>query len=261
MKKRIISAVIALVIMVPLIILGGIPFQISVLLIGAIAYKEMLDLKESHKEYPFIMSSIGALLMFLLTLANNRTFGLCWGITYPIVGFIVITLLIPIIFFKNDKYNSKDALYLMGVVFFLGLSFNLFAVVRNLGLALFTWLILIPMLNDIFAYLVGTKFGKTKMCTSISPHKTWEGSIGGLLGGSILSTVFYVIFIGPVTFRIIAYTILLSVVGQVGDLVLSKIKRENKIKDFSNLMPGHGGVLDRLDSVLFVFILYAILVF
>ena len=261
MKKRIISAIIALIIMVPLTILGGIFFQIATLMIGAIAFKEIIDLKESHGSYPFIMIIIGALGMFLLILANNQFFGIDWGINYPIISFIIVSLLIPIIFFKNNKYNSKDALYLIGAVLFLGLALNLFIIIRNKGLAIFTWLILLPMLNDVFAYLAGTKFGKTKLCTTISPNKSWEGSIGGFIGGSIIATIFYCIFVGPITFRLIIWTCLLSVVGQIGDLVMSKIKRENNIKDFSNLMPGHGGVLDRIDSVIFVFLVYAIIAF
>ncbi len=260
MKKRIISAIIALIITVPLVILGGIPFQIGILLIGAVAYKEILDLKESHGTIPFIMALLGVLAMFLLILANNKTFGINWGITYPIISSIILALLMPIVLFKNDRYNSKDALYLIGIVLFLGIAFNLLSNIRILSLELFVWLLLIPMFTDILAYLVGSKIGKHKMC-AISPNKSWEGAVGGLLGGSILATVFYVIFIGSISFRLIAYTILLSIAGQLGDLVLSKIKRENKIKDFSNLMPGHGGILDRLDSTLFVFILYSILVF
>ena len=261
MKKRIISAVIALAITVPLIVLGGIPFQIALMLIAAIGYKEIIDLKQSHKEIPFIMIILGVLAMFLLILANNKTFGINWGITYPILCSIIVVLLLPIIFFKNNKYNSQEALYLIGTVLFLGLSFNMMAIIRNLGLTIFTWLLIVPMVTDMFAYLVGSKIGKHKMSVNISPNKSWEGSVGGLLGCLIISTIFYVIFIGPITIKLIIYTILLSIIGQLGDLVLSKIKRENGIKDFSNLMPGHGGILDRLDSVLFVFLLYAIIIF
>lgn len=261
MKKRIVSGLIALIIAVPLILLGGIYFLIGMLCIASIAFKELIDLKESHSKYPFIMMLIGLFSVFILILANNKIFNLHWGITYPLLAFVLSFLLIPIIFFKDDKYTSKDAFYLIGITMLLGVVFNLFVTIRNQGLALFTWLLIIPVLNDIFAYFIGTKFGKNKLCVSISPNKSWEGSIGGLLGGSILSTVFYCIFIGPFTVRLVIWTIVLSIIGQIGDLVMSKIKRENGIKDFSNLMPGHGGILDRLDSAIFVFLFYAILAF
>ena len=261
MKKRIISAIIALIITVPLVLLGGIYFQVGIMCIAAIAFKELVDLKESHNKFPFVMTLLGILSVFILILANNQVFNLHWGITYPLLTFVLTFLLLPIIFFKNDKYNSKDAFYLIGITLFLGVVFNLFVMIRNRGLALFVWLLLIPMLNDIFAYFIGSKFGKNKLCVSISPNKSWEGSIGGLLGGSILSIIFYCIFVGSFSLRLIIWTLLLSIIGQFGDLVMSKIKRENDIKDFSNLMPGHGGVLDRLDSALFVFLFYAILAF
>ena len=97
------------------------------------------------------------------------------------------------------------------------------------------------------------------MCPKISPHKTWEGFIGGLIGGSIVGLIVYSNLLGSLTFKAILVTFILSFIGQIGDLFYSKIKRENKIKDFSNLMPGHGGVLDRVDSLSFVVFAYVIL--
>ena len=115
------------------------------------------------------------------------------------------------------------------------------------------------MVTDIFAMLGGKYFGKHKMCPKLSPKKTWEGAISGTLCGSVVGIVFYSLLVGNLTFRVVIITILLSIVGQMGDLVMSKIKRENEIKDFSNIMPGHGGILDRIDSIIFVFLMYMFL--
>lgn len=259
MKQRLISACIALLITIPLILLGGVFFQIGILAIAAGAYKEMLDLKKSHKEYPSIMVMLGLLSLIIIVLTNNLDASIYRGITYQMLILLCLSLLIPIIFYKDNEYNSKDAFYLIGCILFLGLIFNIFIIIRNRGLYNFIFLLLIPMLNDIFAYLIGSRFGKRKMCVSISPNKSWEGSIGGLVIGSSLSLVFYRLFISSISFDTVYLVILLSCVGQIGDLIMSKIKRENDIKDFSNLMPGHGGVLDRLDSVIFVFLTYVLL--
>ena len=115
------------------------------------------------------------------------------------------------------------------------------------------------MVNDIFAYFIGSKFGKNKMCVSISPNKTWEGSIGGLVLGTSSGLIFYKLLIGNITIKVVLITLILSIIGQIGDLIMSRIKRENDIKDYSNIMPGHGGILDRLDSSIFVFITYIFL--
>ena len=257
MKTRIISAVIALIIVVPLILLGKIYFTLGLSLIAALGYKEILDLSKSHGKIPPVMSIMGLICMLSLIIYNNDI-SVYDGFSYQIIAMITLFLIIPTIFY-DDSYNTKDAIYLLGATIFLGLAFNAFNTIRLRGLNTFIFLLAIPMINDIFAYLIGSKFGKNKMCVKISPNKTWEGSIGGLICGSLVGAIIYKLFFGKITIKIIIITIILSIIGQIGDLVMSKIKRENEIKDFSNIMPGHGGILDRLDSSIFVFIAYMFL--
>ncbi len=259
MKKRIISAIIGLIIIIPLILLGGYIFSAAICLIATLAYKELLDLKKSHQEYPIIMAFLGFFCMVSIILSNYVDVFLMDGISYKVLVLLFLFLVLPVIFFEKDKYLSKDAFYLVGISLLLGIVFNLFIVIRTNGLYLFLYLLIIPMVTDIFAMLTGNYLGKHKMCPKLSPKKTWEGSLGGLIGGSVVGLIFYTIFINNLTIKVIVITIVLSIVGQMGDLVMSKIKRENEIKDFSNLIPGHGGILDRIDSIIFVFLAYMFL--
>ena len=117
-------------------------------------------------------------------------------------------------------------------------------------------------MTDTFALFTGMLIGKHKLAPSISPKKTIEGAVGGSLMGTIFASAFYVTVINssiPMVF-IILVTALLTVVGQVGDLAFSAIKRYYGQKDFSNLIPGHGGILDRFDSIVFVTMAFVILV-
>lgn len=257
MKKRIISAIVALLIVIPLIIMGGIYFEIGLSIIAALAYKEIIDLPKSHGEIPNLMIGLGLVLMLLLS--NYSMMDLGNGYDYSLVALILLAMLIPLVFYKNDTYKSNDAFYLIGMSFLLGIAFNTFLILRSESIYLLAWVLFIPMFNDIFAYLIGSKFGHHKMCKEISPNKTWEGSIGGLVVGCIISLVFYHTLISAIDIKLVIITIILSIVGQIGDLIMSKIKRENDIKDFSNIMPGHGGILDRLDSSIFVVLAYALM--
>lgn len=259
MKTRIISAIIAAVIVIPLIILGGYYFTIGVCILATLALKEIIDLRESHKEFPNLIIFLSFLSMISLILSNNVNASIYRGLTYQVITLIILVLLLPTIFYSKNKYTTKDAFYLIGTTLLLGVVFNIFVVLRTRGLYLFIYLLIIPMVTDIFAMLGGKYLGKNKMCPKLSPNKTWEGSICGLVGGTIIALIFYVIAIGSLNFQVIITTIVLSIIGQMGDLVMSKIKRENEIKDFSNIMPGHGGILDRLDSVIFVFLAYMFL--
>tara|TARA_A100001037_G_scaffold306794_1_gene355610 strand:- start:5878 stop:6660 length:783 start_codon:yes stop_codon:yes gene_type:complete len=130
------------------------------------------------------------------------------------------------------------------------------------GRLLIISLLIITWSNDIFAYLVGKNIGKTKLLPSISPNKTVEGSIAGLIGGvisGILLFKFLPLYRFDLTY-IFFISLILSIFGQFGDLCESAFKRNVKVKDSSNLIPGHGGFFDRLDSFLFaVPILYIFL--
>ena len=115
---------------------------------------------------------------------------------------------------------------------------------------------LIWYLTDTCAYSVGTRLGKNKL-TTISPKKSIEGSIGGIIGAVIISLIYTYIInrTGRIEIQYLAISgisILLSILSQIGDLAASSIKRYNKIKDFGELIPGHGGMLDRIDSILFI---------
>ena len=134
------------------------------------------------------------------------------------------------------------------------------AVIRILSLNLGRYLVLIPFavafLSDAGAYFVGRKYGKHKLSPVVSPNKTLEGSLGGIVA-AIIGMVVYAIILHVLRFRVnyliaIAYGILGSLAGSFGDLCFSVIKRQTGLKDYGTLIPGHGGVLDRFDSMVFV---------
>lgn len=128
------------------------------------------------------------------------------------------------------------------------------------GLKLFVLILLLTELNDVFQYLTGKLFGKRKIVPKISPNKTLEGFVGGVFLTIVLS-----ISIGPFTipgYRLYVYALLgiaIGVLGFLGDVCLSAIKRDAGVKDFGNLIPGHGGLLDRVDSLAFVLPLFYLL--
>ena len=259
MKTRVISAIVALAIIVPLLILGGKPFILAMGILAVLAYKEVVDLKESHNKLPAIIQVIGLIDLLLLVFSEFDGYSIMFGVTYRGIAITFVSLLIPAVLYKNDTYTMKDAFFMIGSILLLGTVFNVFILLRAISLYQVIYLALIAIMTDTFAMLIGCLIGKHKLIPDVSPKKSWEGSIAGTLVGSAIAIIFYCNLIGSFSFGLVVTTIILSVVGQFGDLVFSKIKRENKIKDFGKIMPGHGGVLDRLDSLAFIAIAYVIL--
>ena len=263
MKTRVISAIVIAAVCIPFLYLGGIPFRVFFTILGLIALYEMIHIKDKKNTIPLVMKLISYLLVVVLCLNNTMLFNSNYIISYQMVAAVIFIFLLPVIFFNdNDRYNVMDALYLVGAVMFIGLSFNMIILTRNHDINYLLYLLAISILTDTFALFTGALVGKHKLCPSISPNKTIEGSIGGSLMGTFVGVAFYVTVINSSVslVYITLVTLLLSIIGQCGDLVFSNIKRYFDQKDFGNLIPGHGGVLDRLDSIIFIVIAYILLI-
>lgn len=255
MKTRVISATIMLIIFIPLLFIGGNAFSFGVYLVSLFALYEFLNIKNEKKYIPSFIKFISYIMLTLLILANTSINEITFSIDYRVLAGLFISYLIPtVLYHDRQKYSINDAFYLIGGVLFLGISMSLLILIRNNSLALTIYLFLISIITDTYAYFIGSLIGKHKLLESISPKKTLEGMVGGTIFGTFIGTVFYFLFVSNTTpiYVITLVTLFLSVIGQFGDLVFSAIKRYFSKKDFSNLVPGHGGILDRMDSIIFI---------
>lgn len=258
MKERVISAIVALIIVLPFLLLGGNLFVLLVAVLGILGLKEILNLRKNLPTRMKIVSYV----LFLVLLIYGYTFtGKVYLMNFSFVIICLMVLFLSLIFYGNNKkYNIEDAFFLSASIIFLSSAFNLFIVVRETGLEYILYLFSITIITDTFAYLIGRKIGKHKLIPNISPNKTKEGLFSGILIGTIFSSLVYYFLISNSNFHLtILITLILSILGECGDLFFSQIKRNYGVKDFSNIMPGHGGILDRLDSIIFVLYGYVII--
>jgi phosphatidate cytidylyltransferase len=173
---------------------------------------------------------------------------------------LLFNLLIFIVFLFclyewNKIFKKKNPIFFLGLLILLVFLFSLIRIYNFEDYNLkFLWLILIAWLTDIGGYIFGKLFGGPKL-VKISPNKTWAGALGSL----ILSQLAFLIFFFDNSYKfnvaIIFIQIFLSIVGQIGDILMSYIKRKNNKKDTSNLIPGHGGFLDRVDGLIWIIII------
>ena len=259
MKKRIIGAAIIVAIVLPILLKGELLFALLSLVLGLMAFKEMYDIKykDSEKKIPFLLQILSYLCVAFLILNNYESKEFVISLDYRGLGLFLITYLLPVVIIDNQKkYNIEDAMYLLATTIFIGLSFNLLILMRNFSLLYILYFFIITVMTDTCGLFTGMCIGKHSLAKKISPKKTIEGLIGGTLMGVFAACTFYLTVINPdieLSYLLIV-TITLSLMGQFGDLVFSAIKRHFDKKDFSNLIPGHGGILDRFDSIIFVMI-------
>ena len=261
MKIRIISAIVAFLIFIPVFLMGGNIFKVAFYLLALQGLREFINVREKKKEFPNIIKLIAYICLTLFYFCVSINENLIVNFDFRIITCLLLVLYLPIILYNDkNKYNINDASYMLGGVLLVASSMVLANLYRNMGLRVIVYLFMITIMTDTFAYFTGRLIGKHKLLESVSPNKTWEGFFGGLLVATFSSTVFYLTVINPNAslLVVVLFTLLLSIIGQFGDLFFSAIKRYYKVKDFSNIMPGHGGILDRLDSIIFVMIAFSL---
>lgn len=296
MKKRIITAIIMALILIPVVIVPALMtvFELIVILFAILASLEILNMYDKQKKMPIGVKIVSVVLTIVLYSSIVDNFQICQNTLiskflsnfefkldmFLSLAIIFLSLMSCMIFVPD--FDVGDVGKCFTQILYIGITFASFTVLRSYGVRFIIYLLMITVTTDIFALVFGLNFGKHKMAPTISPKKSWEGAIGGtavalIIGFCILyfypymaplfhegekinffQGVFnYEIFskVGLVFFMILL-TLCMSICSQIGDLVASKLKRTYGIKDYSNIFPGHGGVLDRFDSALFTSVIF-----
>ncbi len=254
MKTRVVSALL----MVPLAVFvyfGGIPLMLMAFGIGAMAMAEFSQgfAKIGVRSYKTVGLACLSLLYIIyghmlwsgMPVSHYTSYVMFWF-------FIVVASGLLLMLFTKD-HNIANGPIIMLSVFYIGFLSSHAVLIDHLDpRGALIWLALLTAFGtDTFAYLIGVRFGKRKLCPALSPKKTVEGAVGGMIGSIVLCTAYGWLLMSDKMIHCALIGLLGSLFAQMGDLVASAFKRKMGIKDYGNLIPGHGGVLDRFDSILF----------
>ena len=263
MAKRLITAAIAVPFAIGVLCWdNSIVFMVALTFFSAIAVYEMLIATKYIQNKPIAITCIafGAALIPLFSFEQTKPF-------LPVVVFVFVTVLFAILLKSHQKIRFEEVAVMAFVSVCIPLALGTIAFFQmrfaDHGIFYIVFLLLSVWAGDAGAYFVGTLIGKHKMAPTISPKKSWEGFFGGIVVSGIAATAACFVYMyidylmkGANTFTInipylVGLSLICSVLGVFGDFTASIIKRQCSVKDFGNLLPGHGGVLDRFDSVLF----------
>jgi phosphatidate cytidylyltransferase len=246
---RILSAFVILAIVIGLILAGTYGAYLLALLLGGLALWEFIGLSDGmgSRAPAWLLFPLGVFFIFSGTVLKDISVTLVLSLS--LVGGLAAFLVVP----GRRQGLGRWAMGMAGALY-IGMPFNYYLLLytskpHGLVWALFT--ILAVVACDASALLVGSRLGRHRFFATISPKKTVEGAIAGVVGAVIVMLIGVSAVIGLSPLHAIALGLLVGISAQLGDLVESQMKRIAEVKDSSNLIPGHGGVLDRLDSILF----------
>lgn len=260
MLKRTITGLTLVIVLVPLLILGDWYFAALVAFIAYMANYELLAMfskdEPTFKKLKYTMPVWSAAIVILGYFDNKMVIpGIIMGVLLYLIGMVINKCITP------STSMKLIFSYIYGGCLPLAILF-----LRNINLWVVILTLACVMLTDVGGYIFGFLFGKHKLCPSISPKKTIEGAVLGTLFGVLCGCALYFVatkvynvtifstFIDMKLYleilSVIGITLILAIIGQLGDLVASRLKRSCGIKDFGKIFPGHGGVLDRFDSTL-----------
>ena len=263
MKTRIVSAVAAIALLAVVVYLGSLAIGLAIFVLAITGIYEFYKALEKGGFKPVhivgYLSCLSLLIPVISSLFSDGA-GIADADTMMISAalgvFAILAVLFCLLIFSNGKYTVADiSVTLFGILYIVFL-FLFVTLTRNMELGyLYIWLIFIgAWATDTFAYFTGVTIGKTKILPKVSPKKSLEGCIGGVIGCIAAMLLFGLYFKNTISVPLYHFAILgliCGLISQIGDWAASAVKRAVQIKDYGNIMPGHGGVLDRLDSILF----------
>ncbi len=263
MKQRVISGAVLVVILAITLYFGGIVTCGLMALVSLVGNMELLRVYGVNKKTPGIVCYLATVLYYIAIYLDRMDIIVPMMVVYLLVMLAVYVLTFPI-------YSDKQIMAAFMDFFYVSVMLSFVYLIRNMehGLVLVLLIFVSSWINDTCAYFVGRALGKHKMAPVLSPKKSIEGLIGGIVGAGVFGAVFGILFdkyvdtmnYAPLLFAVVGAVGALPAV--IGDLAASAIKRNNDIKDYGKLIPGHGGILDRFDSIIFTApIIYYLLVY
>jgi len=258
--KRIVTGLVLAAIVVVLIWLGGIPFVTAACIIAILAGIEFYRIVKNQGIQPFSwLGIVFSVLLIVNAYIEQYNFSfLPYPRDFTLPLLLTLMTLIPLIWLlfrpNKDKAFINWGWTIAGILY-TGWLLSYYIQIRQLenGMGWIFLVVTCTALCDVGAYAVGSNLGKHAMASSVSPGKTWEGSVGGLLTSVIVAVILAIAFKLPLYYwQMVAAGLIIGVFAQIGDLVESLLKRNMHTKDSGSLLPGHGGMLDRIDSHLLV---------
>lgn len=254
MKQRVITGIALIIGTVLFIALGGLPLYLMCGLITLITTYEVLSMIQTKHQIPTVVQVLTALLSLVLYFAYPTEL----MIPSHMFFIFMVAIYMCVVLFEEFKVNDAFLLVAMLPLVITGIR-GMYSITELHGPMNFAFMACATFGCDTGAYFSGFLFGKHKLIERLSPKKTVEGAIGGSIIGTILASGVGIIFnVGLTPFQVVLLAFILTVTSQFGDLTFSAIKRYYGIKDYGKILPGHGGVIDRTDSLIFNTVVYII---